>query len=584
MIRWMVFVLAAHAVTAQDFLYTVRPLPAADGWSIEMSIRTSLRGDALFALPTWAPGSYRMVHFARWVDSLQAFDEHQRPLKVTPQSDRTWKIAKAQTLRTIRYFVRDIDEDTLATLPTTLSDFRSNYFFANGPALFGYLEGQKEKSCGVVYRLPEGWNVWCALDSVGPIHYQAPSYDHLIDAPVMGGSTGVESSTVWFGGKKYVFVSVSESPVSLDTLWAIAQPFVESQTAMMQEQPYADYYFLFRFSSEGTRFGALEHARSSAYYLPQPRRKQTLRGTFYQEVMSHEFFHLWNPKRIFPVGLGPFDYRRPLKMRAMWLIEGATEYYAQLSLVRAGQKSEKSFWRQLGRWCEDPSEGPLEELSLAAGERGVAASMYTKGALVSFLLDAEIRHQTQNEKSLDDVFLHLNREFAAKGKPYSDKALPDIILRATGADVETLYMKHIASDEEPPLEELFAKAGLLYRRTIPGFMGWIMDIDAESRLYVSGITEGYSAQKMGLLAGDVMMTMNGLSIPKDPDKIRDLLFSVDSAAVGSPLSFQVERNGTELDLKGFIMPGPVVEIVVDPLPDPTPLQQSILRSLVTGKN
>lgn len=567
----------------QPLRYTVTARPALDNWRVELSVDAVLPREITFSMPAWAPGNYRILNFGRWVDSLVAMDATGKPLPVNRKNSNQWKISNAHLLHSISYRVMDIPEDSLPTLPTSLNDMNLDHFFFNGTAIFGYIDELQHAAIEVTYHLPSMWNLFCSLDSIGPLMYRARNYDELADTPVMAGDSGVRSASYPYGNAKYVFVTHGSPSIEPDSLWSSARPFIDDQVALFGDSPFERYYFLIRFSNEGSRYGALEHARSSAYYLFPLRRGAAIRGSFVQDVMAHEFFHLWVPKRIYPTALGPIHYQTPGKINTMWFIEGTTEYYAHLSLLRSGQMSATEMYRRLAKWSEQESEQSLEKLSQSASQIGVSGAMYTKGALVSFLLDVEIRHQTNNRASLDDVVRYLNREFGRALKPYDDGKFIDIIFKATGADVSSFYKNVIQKNRPIDYVTQFAKAGLLFERHTPGFMGWLMDLDDENRLLVSGVTEGYTAAQIGLESGDVIVSINRQQITDDVDQTRELLQNIDQLPVGTALTIVVERNATETTLTGLMRPGPLVETRILPDPKASGERQALLNSILSGK-
>lgn len=574
--------LAALDAVGQNFRYTVEARPERDDWKVELFVAMPMPSDITFSLPAWAPGNYRILNFGQWIDSLSAVDSAGRHLPVIRKNFNQWKISDARNLHTITYRVSDIPEDSLPTLPTSLNDMNADHFFFNGTAVFGYIDEFQSESFEVNYRLPATWNVFCSLDSTGPGRYRARNYDELADSPVMAGDSSVKARTYRHRDTKYVFTIHGSSSVDPDSLWSAAVPFIDEQTELLGDAP-DSYYFLLRFSNEGRRFGALEHSRSSAYYLFPLRRGAVIRGSFVQDVMSHEFFHLWVPKRIYPPTLGAIHYQAPGKINTMWFIEGTTEYYAHLSLVRSGQMTPTELYRRLARWSEQETDLSLEKLSQKASQLGVAGAMYTKGALVSFLLDVDIRHQTNNRSSMDDLIKFLNQEFGQKGKAYDDSKFIDVILQATGADVSTFYKNIIQKNRPIDYVESFARAGLSFKRHTPGFMGWIMDLDDDNRLLVNGVTEGYTAAQIGLESGDLVLSINGHMITNHADQTRELLLNIDQLPVGSALTIVVERNSTEKTLTGMMRPGPLVETRIVPDTTASTERQTLLNSLLTGK-
>jgi len=231
--------------------------PTEDAFRVTLTMDGIQESEASFFIPAWSPGSYRMCQFGRWIDSLGAWNREGRALPVTRKGFNEWRIREANTAVKITYLAHDIPEDSLETLPTSLNEICPEYFFFNGPTLFGYFKNYKNKKYEVSYRLPGQWRIWCALDSLGPAAFTATNYDELIDAPVLAGGSQIHCTEFILNNSKYVMVINSESEISADTLLAITRPLIGYQTQLFGETPFQRYYFLMNLFTGSARAGAL---------------------------------------------------------------------------------------------------------------------------------------------------------------------------------------------------------------------------------------------------------------------------------------------------------------------------------------
>jgi predicted metalloprotease with PDZ domain len=248
-------------------------------------------------------------------------------------------------------------------------------------------------------------------------------------------------------------------------------------------------------------------------------------------VAAHEFFHLWNVKRIRPASLEPVDFTKEQYTRALWFAEGVTSTYGAYTLVRSGIWSKERFYEDLGeqitelesrpanRWqsAEESSlDAWLEKYSLYAGP-DYSVSYYTKGQLLGDLLDILIRDRTDNQRSLDDVLRGMNSKFAKQGKTYRDSL--DIRLEAekvAGGSFEELFREHVAGAAPLPYQQVLALAGLdlrtmEYRRATLGFSP---ERESGGTIKVRAVDDGSPASGAGLRPGDVIVNWNGGDVPR----------------------------------------------------------------------
>lgn len=575
-----------HTVAAQDaqFQYTVEIRnPLTDKSYVTLDFKPLSEKSVTFFMPAWSPGSYEICHFGRWIDSLQAFDSSNTILKTERKGPDEWFISNAQTLCKITYIAHDIPEDSLDALPTTLSEMGRDYYFFNGPAVFGYLKDYKNQTYSVFYKLPPDWRVWCGLEEKGLFSFLAATYDRLIDCPVVTGGTRIKEYKFDQDSAHYTMVVNSETEVHIDSIIIFTKQCIDYQTKFFRETPFNRYYFLFNFSTSNSRYGALEHLNSSAYFLPPPTRQASLRNSFYTRVIAHEFFHVWNPKLIYPAELAEFDYQDSIRIKSMWFIEGLTEYYAKLTLVRSGVLPPSNLYEEMKNIALSDTRDDLEYLSLRAAEVGVANSMYTKGALLAFFMDIECRDKTDNKKSLDDAILYFNREFGQKKKSYNDKKVIKIIKEATGVNFKNFYKKYIRGKELIPVSPYFEKAGLSYEFSYPPYYGWYFDIDDEGQLFIGTVSENSTASALGLRSGDIVRELQQNKIRSDMDEIRNYVQTVENLKVGSDIRFVVDRGGTLVELKANVKSSTQPNVIIKENPNATSKQLLIRKSIVGTK-
>ena len=424
-----------------------------------------------FYFPVWAPGAYDIVNYGAKVENFKVQELNLQNTILSTKLDSntfTFSSSKNKTLK-LSYIVDDFEYDSRSAW-FALSDVENKFAFANGTAMFGYVEGKKNIPFTVNYTLPPNWDIVYGLDpQIGTKNgFIAKDYDELVDAPIMCG----KFQRIDFNVKNIphtiaIISPKSLKPTTLKKIQIMTEKVVNAETDFFNDIPYKRYVFqvyLEEFGRGDFGYGALEHSNSSAYRMPytdEDKLETDLIGVF-----AHEFFHLWSPKRIHVTELGPFDYQKGPKTKSLWFHEGITEYYARLLPVRYGITTKKNFLddmeRDLLALIKEKQKRTITELSLKITEANMYQLMglYTKGPALGFLLDVTIRSQTNNKKSLDDALRFLNEEYGKKGITFKDQDIIPIIEKSTGTKIDDFYSSYIDGLEIPQAKQLLPAIGL----------------------------------------------------------------------------------------------------------------------------
>ena len=421
-------------------------------------------------MPVWAPGDYHVQNFALYVRNLRAVEDtggnSVRPLPVSHPDQNTWMITPrtAHPIR-ITYALPEEPPGLFSQNAQVLSD----QAFVNGPAAYMYIVGHKDVPATLILHIPVGWSAVVALppapDSApGTQRYSAPDYDTLADSPVVIAAhnalvtreftlQGVTHHIVFFGQAGSVVDPAAYVP--------ILQKIAQAETTLMGGLPYARYDFLLDIDGVG---GGLEHLNCCRIGFSGP-------PSYLGALAAHEFFHLWNVKRIRPRVLGPFDYIHPPHTRNLWFCEGVTEYYANIARRRAGLTTPQDFldhWRRAIQGLQsnparlkvtaDESSLRVWEADNSEGYGGL--SYYQKGELIGLCMDLAIRHATGNRSALDTLMRLLMERYAPPKPGYGEDALRDVFSEVAGQDLSTLYDRLARSTEEMPFKECLGYAGL----------------------------------------------------------------------------------------------------------------------------
>ncbi len=529
-------------------------------------------------MPIWAPGAYSVTGYGRYVVNFKAFDKTGHDLAVKQVNENRWEIASGKSVQKIEYDVLDSHKDT-TSLYFAMANIDTTLFFANATALFGYFDDDKTASAQVNYELPTEWKLACPLEPkagyapkvFSNTEFVAKNYDELADAPILSApETGRNHSdyivTASFKeGKADYDVAVATdgtwSNAKMDSLTYYLREIVHAETDFFHDTPYKHYTFeiVAPTLSHMPSFaqGALEHANSSDYLLADFGWSM-FKGSFLS-IFSHEFFHLWNVKRIHSNLLGPFNYTQRVMTTSLWMAEGITEYYAHTLLARYGLISPEKFFSDVNQWREEMAMAPasanvksLEDLSIdeSTFEMDEATLFYSRGPLVAMMLDIEIRSRTNNKKSLDDVMLAFNNE-TKHGKTFSEKELIHKVEKYAGIDLTEFYNKYIHGTDSLPFDAYLEKMGL--SRNMSDAMGanaplpkLSFSILGDSGIVFDAVDSSTAFAHAGIRAGDFVMAINGTKFNRDNIMELSELLSPSGSRTGVTLS--VLRGGAPVTI------------------------------------
>ncbi len=514
-------------ISKPSISYTIAmPLPHSHLYHVSVELR-GVGGALDLALPVWTPGSYMVREYARHVQEFGAADGAGQPLPWRKLDKTNWRVeAGAADTVTVSYKVYAFD----LTVRTSHLDGSHGYF--NPATLCVYLPGRTAEPLAVRVEPPPGWSVATGLeatetDGVG-WSFVAQDYDELVDSPFECGThrllrfevDGVPHEiALWGRGNE------DEEHIVADTL-----RIVETARDMFGGLPYRRYLFIVHLADG--RGGGLEHRNSVSMLVDRWTFQPRTAYERYLGLTAHEFFHVWNVKRIRPGPLGPFDYSRENYTRQLWTIEGVTSYYTELLLRRAGLITPERYLELLAEKILSLQSQPgrlVQSLAQSSFDAWIklyrpdensansAISYYLKGELVALLLDLEIRQRTGGARSLDDVLLHLHEAFPPEGPGFDEEGgflrAVEAVTGLPGA-FDCFFERSIAGTEELDYAQALDYAGLLldWGHTsggpAPAWLGLRTKND-HGRTVVAVSYAGGPAEAAGVYAGDELLALDG---------------------------------------------------------------------------
>ncbi len=513
------------------------------------------RSSVTLVLPVWAPGSYKVRDFAKNFLDVRARDpEKERPLALTKTRKNAWRVdlggARAVELD---YSVYGFE------LSVRTNHVDDRHAFVNGTNTFLFVEGELGRPAILWITPPPGWAVSCALERVGVQEgahvFRAASYDELADSPIeLGPFDRLEFEHA--GVPHELVVSGSGNRATRDFVPDVKK-IVAQEVALWGELPCPRYSFITHLFARGQ--GGLEHKNSTAIQYPRARLRKKKDYERFLSLVAHEYFHLWNGKRLRPTTLGPFDYDREVYTGALWLVEGVTAYYDELLLARAalltGDRYLELQAERLKALLDTPGRKrqSLSEASFDAwikyyqrdeNSPNSQISYYEKGQLVAMILDLEIRATTGSRRSLDDILRALWQKYGREDRGYEEKDLEPLFSEVAGFDLHSFFAAYIHGTEEPDWSRYASLAGLELKSAkrkasdpLPARLGVMTERREGGRVEVATVLEGSAAWEGGLSAKDEVLAIEGRRVTADQfdDRLQDF-------APGDRVRFTVFRD------------------------------------------
>jgi len=531
--------------------------------------------DQCLSLPVWIPGSYLVREFARHLSGLRAL---QGGVEVSLiQTDKTsWRAAcTGKAALVVSYLVYAFDN----SVRTAFLDAQRGFF--NGTGLCLRAEGREDEPHAIeITRLPAGWQVATGMlpvkvDARGQGRYEAADYDELVDHPF-------ELGRFWRGefvaaGVPHQFVVAGALP-SFDgeRLLADTRKICEAEIAFWHgtakagtrrgkaRAPFERYVFMLNAVEDG--YGGLEHRASTALIANRrdlPRLNQAETSDAYVKLLgliSHEYFHTWNVKRLRPDAFRAFDYTRENHTELLWFFEGFTSYYDDLFLVRQGLIDERRYLELISRTVTGVLDSPGRKVQSVARSSFDAwtkyyrqdentpnsnISYYTKGAMLAMALDLSLRTEDRSLGSLDDVMRGLWAR--SNGGPISEQDVVEAVEQVAGRSMAAELQAWIHGTDDLPLPSLLERVGVRWgsgcKPTLSQRLGLRVAESALTGVRVTQVLTASAAQAAGLSAGDELLACNGWRLRR----LDDALLTLD-AARPDQLELLVSRDQRVLNL------------------------------------
>ena len=548
---FLLLILFKLNITMANIQYTIS-FPEASNHYCSVSVEfIATQNQPIVGMPVWAPGSYLVREFSKSMEALKSNHSFKKIRK------NQWKI-DAKRGDTVKFEYKVYGNEV--SVRTNI--INEHHAFLSPPATLVYVKNQMKETHEVKIKLPKNWKkVACGLqENVDSKTWVASDYDLLADAPIEAGNHDEFDFTVQ--GVKHRVAMVGQNNADYSQLAKDMKKMVETTIQVWGKLPVKKYLFIVEHVENGG--GGLEHLNSTVLMMSRNNYSDPDKYVNFISLVSHEYFHLWNVKRLRPIELGPFDYDNENYTELLWFFEGFTAYYDELLLYRGGFISQQDYLNRLAVNIERTENRPgvkVQNLADASYDAWIKAyrrnensanttiSYYGKGSLVALLLDIEICASTNGKHNLDALMRRLYQLY--EKNPHQGITEEQIIQAAgslTGRSMGSFFHDHVHSTKDFDYVGYLQKAGIQMeaskdqQKVELGTSSKLID----GKLIVQQVKRGTAAYLAGINAGDELVSINN-------ERISDLSKQLSRYKVGNVLEVQVFRDGLPLNKKVTLM-------------------------------
>lgn len=519
LLSFIYFSISSYAV---DVNYELRmSKPNSHYFEVTMDI-SDIKGKTVdVKMPVWAPGSYLIREFAKGVNLVRAKDGSGKELEVYKTNKNTWRIETNGAKKvTVNYEVYSFE---LSVRTSFLDD---SHGYVNGTSVFMYVAGGKD-SPGQVQIFPHGSFSKISTSMKkgdGKNTYLFEDYDELGDSPIEIGNQEIFQFDA--AGVKHTVCMYGKGNYDIATLQTDMAKIVESATAVFGQNPNKEYLFIIHNVTNPS--GGLEHKASTTL---QPNR-WTYEGDKYLgfiSLVAHEYFHLWNVKRMRPKELGPFDYDNENYTDLLWVMEGFTSYYDELLLRRAGFYTEETYLNKISgtiNYVENSIGNKVQPVAHSSFDAWIKAyrrnensantgiSYYSKGQILAAMLDLYTISKFKGEKCLDHFLQKLYADFYLKSDVgFTEEEFQKTLEDFLGENMDWFFDDYVYDTKTIDYTKFFAGVGVDFsdenKISVPH-----LGAKVSGGMIVTGVNSGSAAEEYGISVNDEILAINGYRVDK----------------------------------------------------------------------
>jgi len=556
MIRFFLFSILILALKTAAFgakiSYTLKmPRPQNHYFQVEMHVEQVKQKTATVKLPVWAPGSYLVREFSRHLNQVKAYSLQGAVLPITKKTKNAWEIdLKGQTAFVVKYEVYAFE------LSVRTSFLDETHGFVSGPSMFMYLDGHKETGGELLVqphssfkRISTGLTQKSDVKQGNNQTFTFDNYDQLVDCPIeIGNQYEFDFEAA---GVKHTVAMYGEGNFDPERLKEDMAKIVEEETKVVGVNPNKRYVFIVHNVVGGD--GGLEHCNSSVLSVD----RWTYDGSNYinfLNLVAHEYFHLWNVKRIRPIELGPFNYDQEVYTNYLWVMEGFTSYYDELILRRCGFYSQEEMAKKIQiavNYVESSVGARVQPVAHASFDAWIKAyrpnenssnttmTYYSRGLIIASVLDAMIIKQSNGKECLDHFMKDLYETYyVGKNRGFTDAEFKACLTKHVGQDMNEFFLKYIDGTEVIPYSMYFLPLGVEVSD-----VGGVKPVfganvaEEGGKVIIKSIRANSSAEDAGLSVNDEVIACMNYRVDKS---MLDALMN--GAAVGDEFELTISRD------------------------------------------
>ena len=522
--------------------------PQTQTFQIRVRVRGVGPGSLNMALPVWRQGKYAIINPASTIRCVTAENDAGKALAITKIDKSTWRIEPGGAPDVVVAYT--VYANSLNDRTRHVDD---THAFLSGATVFMYVPERRSDEIAVFLDAPADWRVACGLKHLAgnPRTLLAPNYDVLIDSPIEIGIH--EAFCFQVDGKPHDVAVWGDTPFDSDRIERDFAKLIRTEAAIFGDLPYDRYVFIMHVGP-GLR-GGTEHLNSTVIQMPRRAFEDEGQYKVLLSLAAHEIFHTWNVKRLRPAALRQVDLSKENYTDLLWFCEGTTSYYDELVPVRAGFVTPEAYLDSLAESIYQRRARPATHVQSVAessfdawikfntsspDDVNAVISYYDAGAMVSLLLDLELRKRSANRASLDTLMRDMYERFPVEGPGFTILDMIEAATRLTGFRFDSFFARNIYGTQRLPVESLLDVVGLEMTakdNAAYPYIGLLLQ-DEEGACVVRSVLSDGPAYLAGVNAGDRVVSMNGRSF-----KASELLTYVERMmAPGEAVWLQVLRR------------------------------------------
>jgi predicted metalloprotease with PDZ domain len=588
LIKTVILSFLSLSIYCQEINYTLSiENPHRNYFHLKISYNVQDENYVDFVMPAWTPGSYVIQDWSKNVIDVRAENNLHSVLNCYKIDKQTWRVEANQS---------DVIKFSYKVYAYSINNpyhahIGKDFAYFNGAVIFMYIKGKKDIPYNLKFIYPNEWEIHTSLQTkLNKDIYQAKNFDEFIDCPSFLGK--LHKLTFDVHGKEHYVVfngwfDINENQI-IDDLTKMIKWFYD----VFGELPYKHYTFFLRVSSSGG--GGIEHLYSNVSSVtPQSLKGDIDDGAYYNKLLmleSHEFFHLYNVKRIRPTGLGPFDYTDETYTKMLWVSEGFTSYYTHRPLLKAGVLDENKIlesWSTLVNRLHNNVALNLKPVSQYSFDAWLRSDIpdysfrtyYTKGALIALLFDIEMRLQSDHKKNMDGFFNFLYHNVYKQNKTFDLELFYDYLTEYSKVNFSDFFSSYVSGINKLPLADYLNKIGLDLKvvSEIP-FLGIKLNAKINNAAIIYYVYPNSPADKLNISRGDHIISIDREKVTKENwiEILNKINFNED-------IELQWNHNNQLIASDVNIKDTRVTEYSIVKMPDITLQQEQFLKELLSPK-